>query len=168
MTDFALGRRFDRVLVPHSGLWCLPDDAAVRSCLASARRHLEPDGRLVLDAWAGDAFHAEGDPEDFGTGEADPIVTVEVAGRGELDVYERVDWDRDAQRLDVTYLHVPRDGGRTEEGTIRHRYLLRPQLEALLTESGFEVERLEGGFGGEPYSPEADVLVCVARPRTVT
>lgn len=161
MRAFDLGRTFDRVLIPHSGLYCLLSDADVRACLACAARHLAPGGRLVADAYVGDGFHATERPEDFGTDELVPLMTVSDGAR-EWDVAERSTWDRDAQTLEVTYVHTPLDGGAPVEGAIPQRYLLRDQLERLFGQAGLRVETLASGFEGEPYDEDADVWSLVA------
>ena len=52
MRTLDLGRRFDRVLIPYSGLFCLGEPAGLRACLAVAAAHLAPDGLFAVDAYA--------------------------------------------------------------------------------------------------------------------
>src|SRR6187402_1674898 len=65
MRSFGLGAKFDRILVPYSGLFCLLDAAAVRACLTCCREHLSPGGRLLFDVYEADSFHAACEPGDF-------------------------------------------------------------------------------------------------------
>ncbi|MDQ3034719.1 MAG: class I SAM-dependent methyltransferase [Myxococcota bacterium] len=151
--------RFERVLLAHSTIYCFRSDDEVRAVLRGARAHLVPGGRLVIDAYAADDFHAHLDPDAADAwGE---IARVEAAGR-RWRVLERSDWDRAAQRVSAHYRHEPLGGGRAIETTIEHRYLLASQLESLLRDEGFEVLRIDGDFESTPFHPEAEHLVVVA------
>lgn len=159
----ARGPRFERVVIAHSTLYCLESDDDVRAVLRGVRACLAPGGRLVIDAYAADALHASFDPA-----YVDPleeIVRVRAAGR-RWRVLERAQWDRDAQRLEVLYRHVPIGGGRAIDTTIVHRYLRAAQLEALLRAEGFAEIRLARDFDGAPYGAyAAHMVVTAAIPR---
>jgi SAM-dependent methyltransferase len=162
MASFELGaRRFDRILVPHSGLWCLPDETTLAACLRSARAHLGAGGQLVFDAWNADGFHAESVPEDRSDDHLDFVVTVGIDD-AMWDVYERSEWDRSAQRLEVTYVYQSHDGEPTREGTLVHHYRRRAEIERALEAAGLAAVAVYGGFDNEPWTPDADHLVVVA------
>ncbi|MCA9636138.1 MAG: Smr/MutS family protein [Myxococcales bacterium] len=59
MRTLALGRAFDRVLIPYSGIFCLADEAEVIAALSRAREHLAPGGEVIFDAYQVDAVHDE-------------------------------------------------------------------------------------------------------------
>ncbi len=162
MCTIDLGRRFSRVVLPHSTLFCLPDEAGVRRCLQNAARHLEADGQLALDTYCADQFHNEQRPEDTPEGHLDFVADISVEDRT-YEVLERSEWTRDQQRIDVTYLHLW--GEQRIEATIEHRYLLLAQMQALLEEEGFSIRTLEGDFGGSPAHEEADSVVITAELR---
>ena len=163
MRTLDLGQRFARVLIPFSGLYCLPDEAAQVRCLAGAARHLAPDGRLVLDAWPADDFHAHGDPADD---ERDDGPVVSLQWRGRLwDVHERSRWERGAQRLDVRYEYRPRDGGAARADVLGHRYVLTRQMPALLEAAGLALIACHGDFHGTPWRDSDEHRVYVAAPR---
>ena len=166
MASFDLGeRRFDRILVPHSGLWCLADGPALDACLRSVRAHLGRSGQLVFDAWNADGFHADSRPEDLSDDHLDFVVTVAIDA-ATFDVYERSRWDRATQRLEVTHVYAPHDGDRPREGIVVHHYRLRAEIEAALAAAGLGVVAVYGGFEREPFSPDADHLVVVAEARS--
>ena len=98
MRRFALGRRFERIVIPYNGLYCLADDDEVAACLRCAGEHLSPGGEIVFDAWAADAFHAEADPDEPDAGDDQPITHVAWRGRT-YDVFEASEWQRAAQRI---------------------------------------------------------------------
>lgn len=155
-------RRFDRVIIPHGGLFCLLDDASVRACLHNAARLLAPGGLLILDTWAADAFHRDAEPEDFEDHWLERVKTIELDGQA-WEVLERSRWDKPAQRLDVTYLHVEVGAEEAVEGLLRQHYVTSEQLRAALLEAGFATLELAGGFAGEAWHDEADLMVVIAR-----
>src|SRR5690606_14629014 len=55
---------FDRILVPHGGLFCMLHPEDLDGCLHAAYALLSPGGELVFDVWAADDFHAQHDPEE--------------------------------------------------------------------------------------------------------
>lgn len=163
MTQLRLGRRFDRVLVPHSGLYCLLEPAKVSAALSTAREHLEADGLLLLDAYAADLFHAESEPEDIPDDALEAVTQVEARGR-RYSVFERSRWDREAQQLLVSYVYVREPGGEEQSFDLPQRYLLQDELLGMLKGAGFGDVLLRGGFEGEPYDEDADHLVVAASP----
>ena len=105
------------------------------------------------------------------------MVSVEHAGAA-YDVFERSRWDRERQRLDVTYEYIPRGGGAALQGALAHRYLLGSQLEELLDRGGLRLVSMRGDFEttlGEPrpIPADCDFFVAVAvskeeRPSTAS
>lgn len=137
MRTAALGRRFDRVVLPFNGLWCLPGGDAMVEALSNAARHLARDGRLVLDVYRTDEFHHESTPGDLGQDDLHPIARVPVDDT-DWEVWERSTWNRAAQIIDATYEHRA-DDGRRATITIRHHYLLEAQLPPLVQAAGLEL-----------------------------
>jgi SAM-dependent methyltransferase len=158
MVRFSSPFRFDRILLPFSGFFCL-SAAKKRECLSTARRHLKSEGSLIMDVYNtehlrnGEARKAEEPLID----DLDWVARVFVA-ESAYDVYERHLWYPSRQRLDVTYRYCPDVKGRAltrrgktklgkqdslvadaTEGTIRHWYLHREQLIALVEGYGFSV-----------------------------
>ena len=161
MADFDLGRTFDRIFIPYNGLYCLLSEQAVRRCLACARRHLSAGGLLIFDGYAADTFHAEAHPDDVDDERLEPVATVAHGGRT-YDVYEKSRWYPGEQRIDATYLHVPRDGGRPVEATIPQRYLLSAQVPDLVREAGLTLVMVHGGFDQHVFDPDSPQLIVTA------
>lgn len=160
MTALSLGRRFERVLIPYSGLHCLLDDEALMRCLHGVARHLEPGGRLILDTYLADELHH--DPEaSEGDVEPEPLVELELDTR-RYTVDEQVHWERRAQRLDTTYRAIPDDGSAPVVQHIPQRYLLVAQLEHALAEAGMGVIAAYGGFDRRPLEMTSELRVVVA------
>lgn len=160
--DFVFEERFDRIFAPHGVLWCLLDDDEVHRCLSAVARHLAPDGRFAFDVWAADEMHALADPDDADPDHLDHVATLDDESPA-LDVLERSTWDKDTQRLDVTYLYVDEDEAVVGEGTIRQRYLLLDQIRAHLERAGLEAVSIDGDFAGTPYDGSHDHLIVVAK-----
>jgi SAM-dependent methyltransferase len=143
--EFNLGRTFERILLPHTSLYCLLSEDDVVRCLTMVARHLAPEGRLVLDAYDADDFHQRTRPEDLDETSLIPVKQVEADGRGWM-VLERSSWDRPMQRIDATYVHVAEDG-ETVEATIAQRYVLSDQLPQLLDHAGLRLVEQSVRFG---------------------
>jgi len=164
MRAFRIPERFDRILIPHSGLFCLQRDADVLACLRCVRAHLQDGGELLLDSYAADGFHERSRPSDVSAETEEWLARVAMAAV-EYDVYERSRWDRRRRHMTVTYRHVPVGGGRAREGVIDHRYLMSAQLRALLERAGFVVVEQSGGFRGQRLSRRSELMVVRARSR---
>jgi SAM-dependent methyltransferase len=162
MRDFAFERRFDRILIPYSGLYCLLEDSDLVACLGCCRANLAAGGLLAFDVYESDGFHAACDPVDMGESEREPVVEISY-GSQLLMVYESSSWDKPRQRLDVHYHYYDESGTLVHTATIRQRYWLVAQLLDQLTAHGFRQTRVAGGFRGEPVTPLADAVVFEAQ-----
>lgn len=161
MRDFELGQRFDRVIIPYSGLYCLLSASEVDACLRAAFRHLAPGGALCLDAYYADGFHADSEPEDVSEDQLDPIVSV-VHEERVLRVYERSEWNKSAQRIDVHYEYRDDEGSLIHSSVVRQRYLLRNQLLDCLASAGFSECRTFADFADRAPVPETETIAVVA------
>lgn len=162
MRNFELRARFDRIVIPYSGLFCLLDSASVQACLRRCREHLAPDGRLLFDVYEADSFHEAYEPEAFDESEREHVVDV-TDGAVRLRVFEISSWDKPAQRLDMIYEYVDQQGQLIHSSLVRHRYWLLAEFAPILAEAGFELEFVHGGFEGEPAGPDAEVIAVEAR-----
>lgn len=158
MTSFDAGAKFDRVLIPFNGLYCLPSDEAVLSCFKTAKAHLAENGRLLFDVYLIDP-EDEPDPGE----EADDVteyLTTILDGDQEIDVRERDVWDPRSSTVEVTYLFTFRDRqSRQVRQTILHRYMTREVILGLLDQAGLQVIAKYGGFAGE--EPDGDSIYLV-------
>ncbi len=156
-----LQRKFDRVIIPYGGLYCLLDEAALTATLRAVARHLSPTGELILDVWAADSFHADAAPEDLEPDWLERVKVVEVDGQ-RIEVLEKSRWDRDKQRIDVTYLHVVVGEETGTEGLVEQRYLLAEQLRSYLQAVGLGRVEFFGDFEGGAYERSSGLLVVTA------
>jgi SAM-dependent methyltransferase len=123
----------------------LPDEAARVKAFAAARDLLLPGGRLIFDVFAPRRDDIE-----------------ETHGRWierEPEIFERADWDEEAQTLTLS---VRGPGG---EGTMRLAWISEPEWRQTLEKAGLEIERSYGWFDYRPYRSGED-MVFVARRGT--
>jgi SAM-dependent methyltransferase len=161
MRTFQLPTRFERIVLPHSALYCLRSDLDVLRCFRRVRAQLRDDGEFVLDAYNADAFHDTADEDSMRGKERDWITQVEANGV-HFDVFERTRWQKARQQLIVRYEYE--SPTREHAGSIRHRYLLRAQLEQLLARAGLRPTLIAGNFSGARWTRRSEYLVLRARP----
>jgi SAM-dependent methyltransferase len=134
-----LGETFDAALMMFAVLGYQVGNADVRAALATARRHLRPNGLFLCDFWYGPAVLGERPSERVKVIDTPQGQVIRVAA-GELDALHDL--------CTVRY-HVWRieDGRLTTEAREQHpmRYFFAPELELFLSGAGFEMVRL-GAF----------------------
>ena len=160
MTDFDLGRTFDRVIIPFNGIYCLLAESDVIAALRRVEAHLDDEGILAFDGYGADAFHAQ--PDDPRWDEETFVKTIEALGT-RWDVFERSRWDRRTRRIDAMYRHRPHDDRAEVTSTIPQRYLLRDELPRLLAEAGLTLVDVAGDFDGSPATTDSPSLIVRAR-----
>lgn len=161
MRTFSLDEAFKLITIPfNTFLMLAPDDRW--ACLARAREHLAPVGRLAIDVFQPDPERIAGmdgavvedwtrrDPE------TDRDVTKFSSTRANVDGvtfrwwYDEVDGDGRVRRWQrETSLH----------------YLYRREAELLLSAAGFQLESLHGDYDGSPAGPSSPRILIVARRR---
>lgn len=161
MRSFDFADRFDRVLIPYNGLYCLLSDEEVLSCLTTARAHLVDGGRLVLDAYLVDDDAVTEFRQAPSVDASIHLGTIEDDGRT-IEIFEETDWDPDRQYMDVLYRYEIAERGETRVETynIEQRYLNPEQLEDLARRAGFEDVRVHIGFGSEAEDDRQMVLTA--------
>lgn len=157
-------RRFDRVIVPYGGLYCMLELTHLEQLFATMAGVLGEGGELIFDVWAADAFHADSEPADLGGGWLERVKTIELEGEP-WEVLERSEWDKPGQRIDATYVHVRVGSEDAIEGVLRQRYVLVEQLRSLANGAGLEILALDGDFCGSSYDDESELMVVRARRR---
>ncbi len=143
LLDPPVTERVRLVTCPFRAYLHLRDDESRLRALHAARDLLVPGGRLVFDVFAPGADDIE-----------------ETDGRWverESGIYERADWDTDAQVLTLSV--------RGEEGetTMTLAWLEPARWQALLAEAGFEVTAVYGWFDRRPYTGGEDTVFVATR-----
>jgi SAM-dependent methyltransferase len=132
------------VTCPFRAYLHLSSDEERLEGLAAARRLLRRGGRLVFDVFAPSA--------------ADIEETHGLWLEREPGIFERADWDRDAQTLTLSVR------GELGESTMTLWWLEPERWHSLLAEAGFAVDGCYGWFDRRPYAGGEDT-VWVARRR---
>lgn len=151
MTDFDLGRSFALIVVPFRVFQFLLDPGAQRAALAAFRRHLAPEGELVVDLF---------DPRlDLCLPEMKPPTqrdTVRHPVTGRDVTVERLSRQNDPSAQVLTELwemtELEADGRpiRSVRETLSLRWTYRWEMRHLLELTGFEVLAEHGDFRGAP------------------
>lgn len=160
MANFDLNRRFDRVIIPYTALYCLAP-AARLACLRRVAAHLAPGGCLAFDIYPGDALAAR---PAFDDDEPEWIDALRDGDRL-VEIFESDHHDPAQARMDVTYHHhiaTPDGRMRSVEYTLTHHYLRLTEIAPALAEAGLAVRSMTGDFDGTPATPDAERLVVVA------
>jgi SAM-dependent methyltransferase len=130
------------VTCPFRAYLHLPDEAARVEALSAARDLLVPGGRLIFDVFAPLRDDIE-----------------ETHGRWierEPQIFERADWDEEAQTLTLSVR------GAEGETTMRLAWISAREWRKTLKKAGFAVERSYGWFDYRPYRGGED-MVFIAR-----
>jgi SAM-dependent methyltransferase len=167
MTSFDLNESFSLILIPFRPFQHLLAVEDQLACLANAKRHLAPGGRLVFDLFQTDARRMH-----------DPFFLAERPLPGEVAlpdgrvvrVGERtIAFHRAIQCNDVELIYyVTHPGGRVERlaNPFRIRYFFHYEVEHLLARAGFRVSELFGDFTRAPLRDDSPDMIFVAERLT--
>lgn len=169
MRHFDLGEQYALVTIPFRPFQHLTTVEDEMACLAAIRRHLKPDGRLVLDLF-NPSLPALTDDSRFE--EQAPEAGLELPdGRRFYRTWRLVDRNLFAQVQQVEmYYYVTYPDGRQERAVhaFPMRWLFRYEAEHLLARCGFEVEHLYAGYDKSEYgSKHPGELIFVAKRNNV-
>ncbi len=163
MADFDLGRRFGLVYVPFRAFLHLRTQAEQRSCLKRVAAHLTDVGRfagnffqpnpLLLPSYS--TVRVDGTTA---TGDGGRVVQSHWCPRSDLVEQSKLVMMR-LERFDAT-------GQLVESGVhdLELTWIYGREWKLLLEVEGFELERLEGGFQGQPVH-DGNEYVWVAKRR---
>lgn len=169
MGDFNLELKFDRIILPYNGLYCLLNRRDILRCFACVKRHLTPGGEFIFDVWASDRFHHDmqlnaraGNHRD----DIEPIVS--FAHRSRVwDVFEKSRVRTRMQRLDVTYTYISRERGNRVIIPIEQRYAPSGELIKLITGAGLCIKAVYGNFARQRFGTNSPHLVIRAGLRPI-
>lgn len=150
MRSFDLGRRFERVIIPYNGLYCVADDAEAVQVLRAAAAHLEPGGIIAFDG-----YQVLADAEDL-TDDDDFELIERIDG---IEIFER-DQHWPAQR-DCAVAYRYAGPGVDHAYTIRHHYQTPWTVWDLLAEADLRCVAMWGDFDRTPVEA-GDRLVVLA------
>lgn len=161
MLQLDLRTKFDRIVLPFCGIYCVETQSELDSLLAGVAAHLKPGGRFILDTYNADLFHQDDDDPDQAQ---EPHEHEQIEVRGvRYQVFEQSRWDRSQQRILVSYLHAAHDpdaaknAGLADEvvAELLHRYWLSEQLQESASRAGLALSDSYGDFEGSPWAPDS-------------
>lgn len=151
MVDGLPDECFSLIFVAYNTLFNLRSHEQQSACLRSVARHLEPDGRFVVEAFVPDDSHTEG---------SDVSVRSMTADRVVLSISRQ---DPARQLAEGQFIELTESGGvRLRPWSIR--YAPPDQLDAMAAAAGLEVEHRWSSFAREPFDADARRHVTVYRP----
>lgn len=156
MRDFNLGRKFKLIFVAGNSLQHLKTNAEALSCFASARRHLLPDGKFIIEVFNPSVALLSRDPaERFFVGEY-------RTPQGWVIVETNVRYDAAAQvnHIDWHYRNQYSKSEQTVSFTMRQYFPL--ELDALCEHGGFRIDAKFGDFDESPFSSDSPKQIIVA------
>lgn len=163
MTRFELSEQFSLIIIPFRPFQHLLTVAEQLQCLACARRHLAPGGRLIVDFFQTDAARMH-DPDFLNE---HTVADYEMAGGRKVHLTERVvAFHRAEQRNDVEMAFaITGSDGRKSRSVFAFtiRYFFRYEVEHLLVRSGFQVEQLFGDFDRSALRDDSPEMIFVAQ-----
>lgn len=169
MRSFDLGEKFSLAIIPGHAFQFMLDPGAQLDCLNTIRRHLLPEGFLVVHldhqdmGWLGDITS-----EKKGVFEKNRLLT----GPGlehAIQIWHAWSYERSSQTATlVSRLEaIGRDGHvieHWETGPTRLHCLFLFEMEHLVRRAGFDVEALYGDFYKQPLQDTSTEMVWVLRP----
>lgn len=167
MRDFTVEPRFALIMLPYRTFMHLLTPADQAACLSCCRRHLQPNGQLVLNVWAARPSAIAKwlrQPAEWIPGGGYPVPGEDV----ELRQYYRVQYDEYDQRIEETHriLEVHAEDATVHEEmlTLTRAWITPREMTHLASRCGFTVERLLGGFDGAPFGRESSEMIwCLRR-----
>jgi len=162
MTQFELGEKFRAIVIPFRPFQHLVETEQQMACLDCVRKHLAPNGRLILDFFQTDPERMH-DPKFL---KESPLVEYDLPDGRHVALSERVAaFHRAVQRNDVEMIfRVTHADGRHErlvmEWTLR--YFFRYEVEHLLARCGFQLESVSGNFDASPIADNSPEMIFVA------
>lgn len=163
-TAFRFAQPFGAILSTFSLHALLLEPAARAACLACCRRHLSPDGVLVLDVFVPRSGPGATREKPHAFERTFPL------GRGGRTVRKRTEEVRDeASQVDhvlYSYRTLTSDGREAGAFDVAFRIArLQPDaVEAELEAAGFVVAERSGDYRGAPFGPDSERLIVEAIP----
>lgn len=162
MTKFDLGEKFRTIVVPFRPFQHLLETEQQIACLHSAKQHLAPKGRLILDFFQTDAERIH-DPKFLNES---ALAEYDLPDGRHVAMSERVAaFHRGLQRNDVEMIFRVRHPNGKEERLVMAwtlHYFFRYEVEHLLARCGFRLEALYGNFDGSPLGDHSPEMIFLA------
>ena len=156
MTNFDLNKKFNLILMPGCAFNWLLDLESVEKCLTSIKRHLNPNGGFIFDAFNPDLNLLVRDPSKTypNAKYQDPD------GGGLIIVSENTRYNKTTQIIAVRLSYSI--GDKTISNEMKLRIFFPQELDAILKYNGFKIYAKNGDFDQTPFTSDSkrQILVC--------
>lgn len=164
MCEVKLDRIYGLSVCAFNSFLCLLDLEDALDFLRNAREHLAPTGLLGIEV---SVFSPEELADPLGMANVRHDFTRQLDDGGMLDRFSATRYDAATQIMDLRLFYELFDASGEMKSRRAHdlriRLTTRDELELMLRATGFIVESVYGGFDGEPFTPESDHLIVLAR-----
>lgn len=163
MRRFALGRKFDLIVMAFNAFEHLYTRPEVELCLSRVRDHLRDGGRFVFDVQNPDIAWLCRNPEKrWARTKFKHPVTKQRIEYSTNHVYDPI-----SQIALIRLYYQPLEGRRRRTHVVHlsQRKFFPAELEALVAGNGFDVEARYGDFDGQPLHADAESQLLVCRRR---
>ncbi len=161
MRRFTLNDHFGLVIVPlNTFLHNLTLDDQL-SALNSIKKHLTPNGLLVLDCFLPDPANAD----DRRLILQRSVIDRATESTAQLFLSRTTDWAN--QRQDITYFIDQTDRSGQVQRTVfstSFRFIYRNEMQLLLKQGGFDLKEVYGSYELDPFDAASDKMIVVAAP----
>lgn len=158
MSAFKFRQKFERILIPYNGFYCLTSQTAQLACLRCVAEHLAADGELIVDGYRTAPLGG-----DEVIHQAFEFVDEIHLGDECWEVREASSVWPDKQYVEATYRHLNHITGEMIDACIAQRYLKAQEVPQLLADAGLTLRALHGGFNRESFDDDSEHLVIRAR-----
>lgn len=161
MRSFELSTRFDRIILPFNGLYCMNEKADISACLHQIRKHLRPNGVFLFDIHILDLDELEY----LNSEEWEFLATTYAKDGRRIDIFERRIWQLETQQVVAIYRYVIGQGKHSQEQIydIPQCYLTPEQCAQLLRDAGFRISQIYGDFYGSAFDQYSPHMVVWAK-----
>jgi ubiquinone/menaquinone biosynthesis C-methylase UbiE len=161
MRRFTLNDHFGLVIVPlNTFLHNITLDDQL-STLNSIKKHLTPNGLLVLDCFLPDPANAD----DHRLVLQRSVIDRATESTAQLFLSRTTDWAN--QRQDITYFIDQTDRSGQVQRTVfstSFRFIYRNEMQLLLKQGGFDLKEVYGSYELDPFDAASDKMIVVAAP----
>ena len=161
MRRFQLDQRFGLIIAPFNTFLhnlTLDDQLATLTC---CKKHLRPDGLLVLDCFNPDPAHAA---DDHAVSLHRARIDAATGAASVLYVARTIDWGQQVQEDIYLAEQTTADNSQRLAFTTNFRFIFRHEMALLLKQGGFAVREIYGSYQLDPFESGSDQLIVVAAP----
>ena len=153
MAELCFDRSFDRIIAPYNTLLCLANERRLARCLRGVRRHLHTGGEFIFDVYSPDR-------RSLVAANGGQAIVKSIQYDGETwDIFERSRVRDNGKSILVEYRAVARTTRSTFTIAIAQLVIYASEWWSILSEEGFEIISMEGGFKGGLVTEDGGTVV---------